>query len=185
MKFNMGCGLHKSPGFINVDASAACVPDQVWNLEETPWPWPDACATHVAFIHSLEHMGATTDVFLQIIREIYRIAKPGCWLTIHAPHPRHDNFIGDPTHVRPITPKMLELFDREKCDAWAAAGHSNTPLALYLGVDFVMVEASTELEEPWRSRRENGSLSDADLDFALRTYSNVATEHRIRLCARK
>lgn len=184
-KFNMGCGLNKQPGFLNVDASPMCNPDQVWDLESTPWPWEDSCATHVAFLHSLEHMGAAPEVFFDIIRETYRIARPGCWVTIHVPHPRHDNFISDPTHVRQIAPQLLALLDREKCDAWAATGHSNTPLALYLGVDFATTDWSIEYDDRWKVKLANGEITQGDLDFAARTYNNVVTEYRIRLRVRK
>src|SRR3954452_15303504 len=104
MKFNMGCGRRKLEGYVNVDAVAASGADQVWDLEQTPWPWADGCAEEIRFIHSLEHMGADTKVFLAIIQETYRIAAPGCRVVIHVPHPRHDHFLGDPTHVRPVTP---------------------------------------------------------------------------------
>jgi hypothetical protein len=70
MKFNMGCGHNRIPGYVNVDAFAACEPDEVFDLEQTPWPWPSGCAEEVLFIHSLEHMGADAKVFLAIIQEI-------------------------------------------------------------------------------------------------------------------
>src|SRR4051812_30210725 len=100
MKFNMGCGLNRRDGYVNVDMFASSGADEVWNLEQTPWPWPDGCAEEVLFIHSLEHMGEQSAVFLEIIRELYRICAPGASVRIHVPHPRHDDFIDDPTHVR-------------------------------------------------------------------------------------
>ena len=45
-------------------------------------------------------MGADPKVFLKIMQELHRIGRPGCRVVIHVPHPRHDNFLGDPTHVR-------------------------------------------------------------------------------------
>jgi hypothetical protein len=55
MKFNMGCGSRKLAGFVNVDAQALCSPDQVFDLETTPWPWPSDSAEEIVFNHSLEH----------------------------------------------------------------------------------------------------------------------------------
>src|SRR3954467_8023608 len=129
MRFNMGCGHNKLNGWVNVDAFAAAEPDVVWDLETLPWPWPDNCATEVRFIHSLEHMGGDPKVFLAIMSELYRIAAPDGRVVIHVPHPRHDNFLGDPTHVRIITPDTLNLFDRAQNDAWRQSGSANTPLA--------------------------------------------------------
>src|SRR5262249_1766710 len=136
MRFNMGCGHNKLPEWINVDSAPECEPDQLWDLEQTPWPWPDNCAEEVRFIHSLEHLGGDPKIFLAIIKELYRICAPGCAIEIHVPHPRHDNFINDPTHVRAISAPMLRLFDKELNDQWKAERVSNSPLAHYTGVDF-------------------------------------------------
>jgi hypothetical protein len=185
MKFNMGCGHNRKPGYVNVDASALCEPDEVWDLERTPWPWPDGCAEEVAFIHSLEHMGGEPKVFLAIMSELYRIAAPGCRVVIHVPHPRHDHFIGDPTHVRIITPDTLNLFDRAQNDAWRQSGSANTPLAYYAGVDFVVSETRTLLDEPYRSDMAQGRTTREAVMEALRSRNNVALEYQITLTARK
>ena len=141
LKFNMGSGQNRRPGYVNVDSAAASQPDEVFDLEVTPWPWADSCADEVRFIHSLEHMGADPKVFLAIMSEVYRICAPNAQVVIHVPHPRHDNFLDDPTHVRPITPAMMSLFDREANETWRATGAANTPLALYTGVDFKIASA--------------------------------------------
>ncbi|WP_334164902.1 class I SAM-dependent methyltransferase [Phenylobacterium sp.] len=185
MKFNMGCGQNKQPGYVNVDAAAASEPDEVVDLEVTPWPWPDGCAEEIVFNHALEHMGGDPKVFLAIMREIYRIAAPGGLVRIHVPHPRHDNFINDPTHVRPITPQMLELFDRPQNERWRQGGVANTPLALYLDVDFELVRRDVMLEEPYRSRLKSGALTVDEAQELLKTRNNIAAEFRIEMVAHK
>jgi hypothetical protein len=185
MKFNMGCGVRKLPGFVNVDAVAACSPDEVFDLETTPWPWPDDCAEDIRFIHSLEHMGADPKVFLAIMSETYRIAADGCAVQIDVPHPRHDNFLGDPTHVRAITPQTLSLFDRQACDRAVASGAPNTPLAHYSDVDFEMVHADTVIDEPYFTEFKSGAISEADLRHLVRSTFNVAREYRFTLRVRK
>src|SRR5262249_48391532 len=120
VRFNMGCGHNRLEGHVNVDAFAACSPDEVVDLERTPWPWPAGCAEEVVFNHSLEHMGADPKVFLALIAELYRICAPDAVVRITVPHPRHDTFIGDPTHVRIITPAVMSLFDRALNDEWQA-----------------------------------------------------------------
>lgn len=185
MKFNMGCGHGKLPGYVNVDAYAACEPDEVVDLEQTPWPWPDNCAEEVQFIHSLEHMGGDPKVFLAIMQELYRVSQPGALVRIHVPHPRHDNFIGDPTHVRVITPQVLSLFDRALNDKWKATGASNTPLAHYLDVDFVIENVSTVLDEPYASAFREGRMSQDEIVEAIGARNNVIAELKMTLRVRK
>lgn len=185
MKFNMGCGHNRLDGYVNVDAFAEAQPDEVVDLEMTPWPWADNCATEVRFIHSLEHMGADPKVFLAIMTELYRICAPDAKVVIWVPHPRHDDFIGDPTHVRVVTPQVLSLFDRDQNDAWKAAGNSNTPLAHYMGVDFRLTGTTTVLAEPYASRMQSGEMNREDLREALSSKLNVARELRMELTVRK
>jgi hypothetical protein len=181
----MGCGHNRRPGYVNVDASSACGPDEVVNLEATPWPWPDNCAEEVLFIHSLEHMGAEAGVFLALLTELYRVCAPDASVVIHVPHPRHDSFINDPTHVRVITPTVLGLFDRELNARWVEIGAANTTLAFYTGVDFKVESSQAVLAEPYRSQFESGQASQASLTEAVRSLNNVVEEWRIVMRVRK
>lgn len=185
MKFNMGCGQNPKPGFINVDASPASQPDEVWDLEQMPWPWPDDCATEVHFIHSLEHMGGDPKVFIALMQELYRIAAPDCKVVIHVPHPRHDSFINDPTHVRAVTPDMMALFDRSRNEEWRRIGASNTPLALYTGVDFRLEQTVNVLDQQYATEYEAGRLTADDANAAARSLNNVLAETHMTLRVRK
>lgn len=184
-KLNMGCGHNKVEGYINVDQSPVCHPDIVCNLEELPWPWQDDSIHEVLFSHCLEHLGRETKSFLQIMKELYRVCRDEAIINIIVPHPRHNNFINDPTHVRIITPQVLELFNHELNDEWQRGGYANTPLAHYLGVDFVIKSSITVLEEPYASLYQEGALSDEEIGIALREKNNVASEFRITLITRK
>ncbi|HTI66538.1 MAG TPA: hypothetical protein VL460_03205 [Caulobacteraceae bacterium] len=185
MKLNMGCGHNRLEGYVNVDLSPACAPDQVVDLERTPWPWETGSAEAVLFNHSLEHIGGDPRVFLAIMQELYRVCAAGAVVDIRVPHPRHDNFIGDPTHVRIISPQVLSLFDRALNDEWKRTGAPNTPLAHYTGVDFVIAEAQTVIAEPYRSRYHAGELTQGQVAEALRTSNNVAEAFHIKLTVRK
>ena len=131
--------------------------------------------------HSLEHLGATPDVFLRIMQELYRVCRDGAKLQITVPHPRHDNYLGDPTHVRPITPQVLRLFSRKLNLEWQSQGFANTPLALYHDVDFEVEESTYVLEEEYARKWRDAGGSQQELERLLRTHINVASEISIRL----
>ena len=114
MKLNMGCGQNKIDGYLNIDKHIECKPDLQFDLEKFPWPFKNSEVNEVLFNHSLEHIGADTDVFLNIMKELYRVCNADAKIQINVPHPRHDNFINDPTHVRIITPETFALFSKKK-----------------------------------------------------------------------
>ena len=181
MKLNMGCGLNKKEGYTNVDKSAACGPDVELDLEVFPWPFKANEAEEVIFNHSLEHMGESTDVFLGILKELYRICKPRAKIFIFVPHPRHDDFLGDPTHVRVITPQLLSLFSKKLNHKWGDNGGANTPLALYLDVDFEITRAHQVVEEDYLSLFREEKISEHDLTTMIKERNNVVSEYQITL----
>jgi len=186
LKLNMGCGHNKMPDCVNVDRFAEAEPDVVWDLEVLPWPWEDNSVDAILFNHCLEHMGQDSRVFLSMMQEIYRICKDGAEIQINVPHPRCDDFIGDPTHVRIISPQVLTLFDREKNDEWQRQGGiACSPLAHYLHVDFRIANAVSVLREPYATQFRNGELTEQSAMEMARELNNIIGEYRITLVARK
>ena len=181
MKLNLGSGFNHLDGYYNVDISPICEPDLVFDLETTPWPWETDSVEEVVFNHSLEHMGETTASFLAIIAELHRICRDGAKIRIRAPHPRHDAFLCDPTHVRVIHPWTLELFNRHLNDRWKREKISNTALAHYLGVDFRILELSKVLDEPYASM----GLEQEELEKLEKERNNVVIEYLITWEVRK
>jgi len=181
VRFNMGSGNNPVAGYINVDASPVCNPDLVVDLENLPWPFETSIADEVAFNHSLEHMGQASKTFLGIMQELYRISKPGAQIFIKVPHPRHDNFINDPTHVRAITPGVLTLFDKELNAQWKQMNLACSPLGQYFGVNFKLVTTETRLAEPYKSLHEQGKVSSEEIDRMLRELNNIAEEYFFKL----
>ena len=185
LKLNLGCGSRKMAGFVNVDCFAACQPDLVVNLEETPWPWGDDSVDEIKLIHVLEHLGQDTATFLAIVKEMYRVCRDGARIEIVVPHPRSDNYLSDPTHVRPVTAPTLQLFDQRLNRQWAAMGAANTPLGQICGVDFVLESGVNELEPEWYQKRISGEIDEAELNFAVRHYNNVVAQTVFVLRVRK
>ena len=179
MRLNLGCGSNKLEGFVNVDKFGA--PDLQCDLEQFPWPWADGAVHEVVMNHVLEHLGAASDVFIGIVKELYRVCAPGAQIRIAVPHPRHDHFLGDPTHVRVVTPEVLSLFSKKNCERWAEIGAANSPLALYHGVDFETRETRMILDEPYLSDFKSGGLDALELNTLVRSRNNVVKEIRMVL----
>lgn len=176
MKLNLGCGPHKLPGYLNVDRYGE--PDLRHDLERFPWPWADDSVDEVLASHVLEHLGTTPDAFIGVMKELYRVCRDGAEVRIAVPHPRHDDFLSDPTHVRAITPMTLALFSRRQNLEWAKKGGSNTMLALYHGVDFETRKIARVYEEPYRTDLEAGRLSQAEAEALASQRNNVVREYR-------
>jgi SAM-dependent methyltransferase len=166
MKLNLGCGSSRKDGYVNVDREAVLAPDLVVDLESFPWPWPDDSVDEVLMHHVLEHLGRDTATYFGIMRELYRVCRHDARLRIVVPHPRHDLFLNDPTHVRPVTPESLQL-------------------ALFLDVDFEVVSANILPSEPWRSRYARREIDAKALAEAARQFNNVIEETTIVLRAVK
>ena len=113
MKLNLGCGNKIIDGYINVDKFDTYNVDIKHDLEKFPYPFENDTVEEIILSHVLEHIGQSPDIFIKILKELYRICKNQALIEISVPHPRHDNFISNPTHVRPITIFGLSLFDRD------------------------------------------------------------------------
>ncbi|HNX95054.1 MAG TPA: glycosyltransferase [Holophaga sp.] len=185
VKLNLGCGGEHLPGWVNVDKFPAAHPDVVHDLEKLPWPFADDSAEEVLLKHVLEHLGRDSDTFLGIIRELYRVCRPGATVRILVPHPRHQDFIQDPTHVRPVVPEMFQHFSLAINQAWAARGLPGTPLAQYLGVDFDIVSSTLTLDPYWDAEYRAGRIGAEELEQIARSQNNVVQTSEIVLRAVK
>ncbi len=179
MRLNLGCGVNKLDGYINVDKFDYGKPDIVMDLEQTPWHFPDDSVQEIVLHHTLEHLGKDAQTFFEIIKEIYRVCQNGALIEISVPHPRHDHFINDPTHVRIITPALMGLFSKKNCLKWQKMGAPNSPLALYLDVDFHIESFTINIEKKYLEQVSLGKLSEDDLMQMIDTFNNIATSYKI------
>jgi len=179
LKLNLGCGDRLLDGYINVDKFGN--PDIKCDLEVFPWPWNDSCAEEVILSHVLEHLGSTADIYLNIIKELYRVCKPDAIVKIDVPHPRHDDFITDPTHCRVVTPRSLLHFDQQMNQYWIQNRFSDTPLGVYLKVDFRIIEVINYWTPEWHKKLISGEISNEQLMEAEKAFSNVMSAYHIKL----
>lgn len=168
MKLNLGSGPRPQEGYINIDVSHACEPDLILDIEMQYWPFDDGSVEEIRAVHVLEHCHD----LCHVMKEAYRVMRAGALMHIEVPHPAGDAFWGDPTHVTPITFNTMRLFSKAFCEDAKAQGWPNTPLALYLDVDFEVVEKSYSLTPPFASRR----MDKRSLDFAMTHYVNVVSD---------
>ncbi len=179
LKLNLGCGARPREGYVNVDKYGS--PDVLHDLETFPWPWKDSSVREVVLTHVLEHLGEKTEGFLKIMQELYRIGEANAEIHIVVPHPRHDDFLSDPTHVRVITLDGLNLFSKSKNKEWIRNGYANSPLGVYLDVDFEVVRTAYVLESEWDRKLSAKEMTEGEIMYAMRTYNNVVKETQIVL----
>lgn len=96
---NIGCGKDIMPDAINVDTVRHPGVDVLIDLECEELPFENDSFEAIYAYHVLEH----TRQILTVMQELYRVAKPGCHLSIRCPHAGTNDAYDDPTHVRVFT----------------------------------------------------------------------------------
>lgn len=185
VKLNLGCGFDKHEGWLNVDSFAMCKPDQLLDIEATPWDLPSDGFEHVLMKHVLEHVGAEFKVLAAVMRELYRVLEPNGLVEIHVPHVRHDNFWSDPTHVRAFTPFTFQMMSKRTNRDWMARGVGNTMLGMLMDVDFEVESVAQHYEASWQARVRSGELTLEQLRDIANSQWNVARELQVKLRAVK
>ena len=176
MKLNLGSGSKILDGYTNVDKYDYYKPDIVHDLEIFPYPFEDNSVDEILLSHVLEHIGQSPDVFLKIIKEFYRVCHNDSLIKIIVPHPRHDDFISDPTHVRPITILGLQLFDKNLNLKWEKEKAANTPLALINDVNFKIKNVKFNLDTNYVKKFENKNIDKSQVDTDILKLNNVVKE---------
>jgi predicted SAM-dependent methyltransferase len=172
-KLNMGCGFKKLIDHWNVDIESKCNPDQVVDLEQTPWPYEDNFFDRITADNILEHLGQNPRVFTNIIKEMYRVSQNQAEWFIKVPHHRCDLFWDDYTHVRPLTAKTFRMFDQQFNFDTIKRNLSESTYGIYHSVDLEIYDVTYNIIDYWRAQQEQGLLGHKQLDLNLNTMSNV------------
>jgi SAM-dependent methyltransferase len=147
MNLNLGCGNYKLDDCINIDKLDIYQPDVLHDLEVLPWPFESNSADNIILTHVLEHLGQCPSLFIKILKEIYRISKNGCFLYIDVPCPKSKYYLGDPTHVRPITPDLFDLFNKNYNNFFAERDHSISQLGIDNDIDFELIKIDLTVDK--------------------------------------
>ena len=179
VKLNLGCGSKKLDGYINVDKYDTYNPDIIHDLEKFPYPFEDNTINEILLSHVLEHIGQNPDIFNSIIKEFYRICVHGAKIDIRVPHPRHDDFIADPTHVRPITVLGLQLYNKDLNKKWELSGAANTPMGIIHNVDFRIKHVTHVLDKKYINLLKSEKIQKDEIEDLAHKYNNVIQEIKI------
>lgn len=180
MKLNLGSGTKRYPGYINIDSDEGSAPDYALNLERDTLPFETSSVDEVLAHHILEHLG---DGFFHCLRELYRVCKHGALIDVKVPHPRHDTFLIDPTHKRPIYPHTLDMFSKTRNKRDMNAGGCETPLGFIHNIDLIVVNHTFILDEYWQKQFQ--SYTEEQCEHAARSFNNVILEIGIKLMVNK
>lgn len=184
-RLNLGCGLNKFNGYLNVDSSELVKPDQVVDLNVTPWPWKDNEFGHIVAKDVLEHLGDTSDDYMKIIKEMYRVSDNGAVWEVQVPHWRCDVSLDDPTHKRLLTLGSFMLLNQKKIFERIKENQSDSLLAFEHDIDLEVCDVNFEYLPHWEERRKRGEITEEDLNYALNTFNNVALSMRLLIQVNK
>ena len=91
---NLGCGLKRREGCLNVDRIAGVNPDLIWDLDRYPYPLPDSHFQRIFAGDVVEHL----EKIPAFMTEAHRLLAQNGLLEITTPHFSCANSYTDPTH---------------------------------------------------------------------------------------
>ena len=176
LRLNLGCGARKLAGWVNVDSQPMENPDVVLDIARDRWPFDDSSVDEAAAEHILEHLYPAG--FMHFMKELHRVCRNGAKVKVLLPHPRHDIFLNDPTHVNPIMPATFFGFSKKHMEALAKRGMILTPHYKYLNVDFDLTHTQYWFEE-------GVDKDDPELEWKIKHLNNIVFQWGTTLTAVK
>ena len=175
-KLNIGAGYKRIDGFINIDSDPNCKPDHILNIETDNLPFENNSVEEVICHHILEHLG---DGFFHFIQELYRVCSDQAVIDVRVPHPRHDIFLIDPTHKRPIYPDTLAMFSKKRNKADMEASGCESTLGIMYDVDFEVIDIDYVLNPFYHKLFQ--TIPNEQCDFIVQSQNNVIQEIIMKL----
>lgn len=173
-RLNLGCGLKKIDGFVNVDISPTVKPDKIVDLNSFPWPFEDNEFDHIVAKDILEHLGDTSSDFIKAMKEMYRISHNGAIWEVQSPHWRSDTALDDPDHKRVITMGMFNMFNKRMLLEKLQTEGTESATAFEQDVDIEICDMQFDYTKPWAERLRSREIGQEELNYALNHFNNVA-----------
>ncbi|MEK6823656.1 MAG: methyltransferase domain-containing protein [Nanoarchaeota archaeon] len=95
VKLHLGCDKSYREGWVNVDFKNSFKHDIDHDLNKFPWPFKDNTFEELTANNVIEHLNNP----LEVMKEIWRISKPGARVNIAVPYYKSFNAFRDLTHV--------------------------------------------------------------------------------------
>ena len=111
---DIGCGRHKFPGSVGLDAVPLDTVDVVHDLNVYPYPFEADTFDRIRAIHVIEHLQS----IVKTMEELHRIAKPGAIVTIVTPHYTDSSSWQDPTHIWHLNTRSFNYFQEDFKTNW-------------------------------------------------------------------
>jgi SAM-dependent methyltransferase len=105
VRLDIGCGARKKAGFIGVDSQLLPGVDIIHDIEQ-PMPIGDGVVDEIYSNFAFEHVSN----FPALMKEIYRICRPGAKIVFRVPWYQSYTQFKDPTHKSFILPETIAYF---------------------------------------------------------------------------
>jgi predicted SAM-dependent methyltransferase len=105
-RLNVGCGVDVRPNWVNLD-KVDYGGNQIWDLNEFPWPFPDNHFEEVLCAHVLEHV----ENFNLTITEIWRVSRPGAKIDVRVPFFLSTKYYSEPDHRIPFGIRSFDNYE--------------------------------------------------------------------------
>lgn len=73
-KLNIGCGMNKIPGYVNIDIEKSCKPDLVHNFVNEKLPFKNNSVSEILLFHTIEHVQKRFHA--RVLAECWRVLVP-------------------------------------------------------------------------------------------------------------
>lgn len=167
-KLNLGCGNKKLDGFLNIDINPNVKPDKVIDLNAGKLPFKDNTVDYVVANYIFEYIG---DGFGNLLQEINRVCEVGATIEVTSVHPRHDDYLDDYRHKRPINLTILKSMGKKFCAWYKDFYDGKVGLAEELNIDFEIIAHDFQIDETYFDLvRNNKSQELAEI---AKRFNNV------------